>query len=68
MLLPQTFSRGRSFSIPTAKVFPLESFAVYGICLFWILHLNNSANTNKIYTIYAAFHGESNAAYRSLIS
>ena len=31
MLLPQTFSRERSFYIPTAKVFPLESFAVYGI-------------------------------------
>ena len=24
------FSRERSFSIPTAKVFPLESFAAYG--------------------------------------
>ena len=30
MLLPRTFSRERSFGIQTAKVFPLESFAVYG--------------------------------------
>ena len=33
MLLPRKFSRERSFSIPTAKVFPLKNFAVYGILL-----------------------------------
>ena len=31
MLLPQTFSCEQSFSIPAAKVFPLESFVVYSI-------------------------------------
>ena len=37
MLLPRMFSCERSFSIPTAKVSPLESFAVYGICIFMSL-------------------------------
>ena len=38
------FSRERSFSIPTAKVFPLECFAVYII----ILSLRNQTNHSKI--------------------
>ena len=33
MLLLRKFSREQSFSIPTAKVFPLKNFAVYSILL-----------------------------------
>ena len=51
-MLVRKFSHEWKFCTLTAKVFPLESFAVYGVCVYKVVTFHLMWLTTTVYTCY----------------